>query len=53
MAVNEVSMVVQKTPGASDINMSATTFEVVGPNGTDRFPFTNQTVINNSPKRVL
>jgi flagellin-like protein len=47
-AVNEVSLVVQKSPGASDINMSATTFELVGPNGTDRFPFTNETAINRS-----
>mgnify|MGYP006287863631 CR=1 FL=1 len=46
LAVNEVSMVVQKSPGASDINMSATTFELVGPNGTDRFPFTNETAVN-------
>jgi flagellin-like protein len=45
-AINEVSMVVQKSPGASDINMSATTFELVGPNGTDRFAFTNGTAIN-------
>ncbi|GAB3318215.1 archaellin/type IV pilin N-terminal domain-containing protein [Haloplanus salinarum] len=47
-AVNEVSLVVQKAPGASDINMSATTFELVGPNGTDRFAFTNDTAINRS-----
>jgi flagellin-like protein len=47
-AINEVSMVVQKSPGASDINMSATTFELVGPDGTDRFPFTNETVVNES-----
>jgi flagellin-like protein len=46
LAVNEVSLVVQKAPGASDINMSATTFELVGPNGTDRFAFTNETVVN-------
>jgi flagellin-like protein len=46
LAVNEISMVVQKSPGASDINMSATTFELVGPNGTDRFPFTNETAVN-------
>ncbi|QGX94480.1 flagellin [Haloplanus rallus] len=48
LAVNEVSLVVQKAPGASDINMSATTFELVGPNGTDRFAFTNETVVNRS-----
>ena len=46
LAVNEISMVVQKSPGASDINMSATTFEFVGPDGTDRFAFTNETVVN-------
>ena len=46
LRVNEVSLVVQKSPGAEDINMSATTFELVGPNGTDRFPFTNETVVN-------
>jgi len=46
LAVNEVSLVVQKAPGASDINMSATTFELVGPNGTDRFAFTNESVVN-------
>ncbi|GAB3318210.1 archaellin/type IV pilin N-terminal domain-containing protein [Haloplanus salinarum] len=48
LAVNEVSLVVQKAPGASDINMSATTFERVGPNGTDRFAFTNESVVNRS-----
>ncbi|QGX96462.1 flagellin [Haloplanus rallus] len=48
LAVNEVSMVVQKAPGASDINMSATTFELIAPNGTDRFAFTNETAINRS-----
>jgi flagellin-like protein len=48
LSVTEVSMVVQKSPGASDINMSATTFELIGPNGTDRFAFTNTTVINRS-----
>jgi flagellin-like protein len=46
LAVNEITMVVQKSPGASDINMSATTFEFVGPDGTDRFAFTNETVVN-------
>jgi flagellin-like protein len=46
LVVNEISMVVQKSPGASDINMSATTFELVGPEGTDRFAFTNETVVN-------
>jgi flagellin-like protein len=46
LVVNEVSMVVQKSPGANDINMSATTFELVGPEGTDRFPFTDGTVVN-------
>jgi flagellin-like protein len=48
LRVNEVSLVVQKAPGASDINMSATTFELVGPGGTDRFAFTNETVVNRS-----
>ncbi|RCU46032.1 flagellin [Haloplanus salinus] len=46
LAVNEISMVVQKSPGASDINVSATTFEFVGPDGTDRYAFTNETVVN-------
>jgi len=46
LVVNEISMVVQKSPGASDINMSATTFEFVGPDGTDRYAFTNKTVVN-------
>ncbi|WP_049936757.1 archaellin/type IV pilin N-terminal domain-containing protein [Haloplanus natans] len=46
LRVNEVSLVVQKAPGASDINMSATTFELVGPEGTDRFAFTNESVVN-------
>jgi len=46
LRVNEVSMVVQKSPGANDINMSAATFELIGPEGTDRFPFTNETVVN-------
>jgi flagellin-like protein len=46
LVVNEITMVVQKSPGASDINMSATTFELVGPDGTDRFAFTNGTAVN-------
>ncbi|MFB6101866.1 MAG: archaellin/type IV pilin N-terminal domain-containing protein [Haloplanus sp.] len=46
LAVNEISLVIQKSPGANDINVSATTFELIGPNGTDRFPFTNATAIN-------
>jgi flagellin-like protein len=46
LVVNEISMVVQKSPGASDINMSATTFELIGPDGTDRFAFTNESVVN-------
>jgi len=48
LAINEVSLVVQKAPGASDINMSATTFELIGPDGTDRFSFENETVVNRS-----
>ena len=48
LVINEVSLVVQKAPGASDINMSATTFELVGPEGTDRFAFTNETAVNRS-----
>ena len=52
LAVNEVSFVIQKSPGASDINVSATTFELVGPDGTDRFPFTNDTAINQSTSGV-
>jgi flagellin-like protein len=48
LVVNEISLVVQKAPGAGDINMSATTFEFVGPDGTDRFAFTNETVVNRS-----
>ena len=35
--VNEVSFVVQRAPGASDINVSSTTFELIGPDGVDRF----------------
>jgi archaellin len=46
LAVNEVSFVIQKSPGASDINVSSTTFELIGPDGTDRFSFTNDTAIN-------
>jgi flagellin-like protein len=44
--VDEVSFVIQKSPGASDINVSATTFELIGPDGTDRFPFENSTAID-------
>jgi flagellin-like protein len=51
LSVDKVTMVVQKSPGASDINMSATTFELIGPDGTDRFPFTNSTAV--SDKRAL
>jgi archaellin len=46
-----MSLVIQKSPGASDINISATTFELIGPDGTDRFPFTNSTAV--SDKRAL
>jgi flagellin FlaB len=46
LRVTEMSMVVQKAPGAEDINISATTFELIGPDGTDRFPFTNGTAVN-------
>ncbi|MFB6102567.1 MAG: archaellin/type IV pilin N-terminal domain-containing protein [Haloplanus sp.] len=46
LAVTEISLVIQKSPGADDINMSATTFELIAPNGTDRFAFTNGTAIN-------
>jgi flagellin FlaB len=46
LRVSEMSLVMQKAPGASDINVSATTFELVGPDGTDRFAFTNGTAIN-------
>ena len=35
--VDQVSFVVQRAPGASDINVSSTTFEIIGPQGTDRF----------------
>ncbi|WP_251330202.1 archaellin/type IV pilin N-terminal domain-containing protein [Haloplanus pelagicus] len=52
LSVDKVTMVVQKSPGASDINISATTFELVGPDGTDRFPFTNSTAINASEGEV-
>jgi flagellin FlaB len=45
LRVSELSLVMQKAPGASDINVSATTFEFVGPDGTDRFAFTNDTAI--------
>jgi flagellin FlaB len=45
LRVSKLSLVMQKAPGASDINVSATTFEVVGPDGTDRFAFTNGTAI--------
>jgi archaellin len=41
-----VSFVIQKSPGASDINVSATTFELIGPGGTDRFPFENSTAVS-------
>jgi flagellin-like protein len=46
LRVNDMSLVVQKSPGASDINVSATTFELIGPDGTDRFPFTNGTAVD-------
>ncbi|WP_251330203.1 archaellin/type IV pilin N-terminal domain-containing protein [Haloplanus pelagicus] len=51
LVVDEMSLVIQKSPGASDINISATTFELIGPDGTDRFPFTNSTAV--SDKRAL
>jgi flagellin-like protein len=46
LRVDQVSFVIQKSPGASDINVSATTFELIGPGGTDRFPFTNATSVS-------
>jgi flagellin-like protein len=44
--VDKVSFVLQKSPGADDINVSATTFELIGPQGTDRYPFTNGTAVS-------
>jgi flagellin-like protein len=35
--VSEVDIVLQQSPGAGDINVSAATIELVGPGGTDRF----------------
>jgi len=52
LRIDKVSFVIQKSPGASDINVSATTFELVGPDGTDRFPFQNKTAINASEGEV-
>jgi flagellin-like protein len=44
-AVREVSFVVQRAPGASDINVSSATFEIIGPDGTDRFNGSSTTSI--------
>jgi len=52
LRIDKVSFVIQKSPGASDINVSATTFELIGPDGTDRFPFNNKTAINASEGEV-
>jgi flagellin-like protein len=52
LRVHEVSFVIQKSPGASDINVSSTTFELIGPSGTDRFAFENETAINTSQNGV-
>ena len=41
--INEVSFVVQKSPGASDLNVSATTFEMIGPNDNYRGSLDNST----------
>jgi flagellin-like protein len=41
--IANVSFVVQKSPGASDLNVSAATFEMIGPNGNYRGSLDNTT----------
>jgi flagellin-like protein len=40
-SVDEVDIVLQQSPGAGDINVSAATLEVVGPSGTNRIALKN------------
>ncbi len=42
--VETVELVVSKSPGSSDINVSAGTVELLGPDGTDRFTLDNSSV---------
>lgn len=37
--IDKISFVIQKAPGADDINVQNATGEFIGPNGTDRFNF--------------
>ena len=46
--INSVDFVLQKSPGASDINVSRATITLTGPNGTYRFEASNTTVFSNS-----
>jgi flagellin FlaB len=42
--VNQISMVIQRAPGANDISLDNTSIEYIGPDGTDRFTLDNSSV---------
>ncbi|MFB6156220.1 MAG: archaellin/type IV pilin N-terminal domain-containing protein [Haloferacaceae archaeon] len=46
--VTEVEMILQRAPGAQDIDLDNATVEYIGPDGTDRFVLSNSTVVTNS-----
>jgi flagellin-like protein len=51
--IANVSFVVQKSPGASDLNVSAATFEMIGPNDRYRDELDNDTGTNDISYTVL
>ncbi|WP_101296530.1 archaellin/type IV pilin N-terminal domain-containing protein [Halegenticoccus soli] len=44
--IDEVEFVLQKSPGASDINMSAATLEYIGPDGVDRIALDGSSIVS-------
>jgi flagellin-like protein len=46
--VSDVDFVLQKSPGANDINVSGSTVALTGPNGTYRFEASDTFVFNNT-----
>jgi flagellin-like protein len=47
-SINTIDFVLQKSPGASDINVSKATVTVTGPDGTFRFEASDNTVFSNT-----
>ena len=52
-SIGEVEIVLQKSPGASDINISAATVELVGPSGVERSPLHQGAAMDNASFSAL